>query len=507
MTEALQSRVDGLKELIKRMKHYTEAAALMQWDLETGAPTKSVEVRSEVIGTIATESFKISVSDEMGKYIDELSQPENFDQLDDIMKASIKRLKKEYDRFKKIPSDKYQEYMVLLAQSQAMWKEAKSKKDFSIFLPNLKKIVEFQRLFVELWGYQGHPYNSLLDTFEPEMTVVKLDKIFSELRDKLVELHKRIVATGYTPDQSIFEQSFNIEKQKELSIRVLNSMGYDFEAGRMDESAHPFTLKLNPGDVRITTKYEETKLMSALYSTIHEGGHALYEQNISKDLTYTPLNEGASMGIHESQSRFWENMLARSLDFWHFFQKELMEVFPEEFKGISIEKIYHSINKVENSLIRIYADELTYGLHIILRYEVEKGLITGDIEVEDLPRIWNEKIQEYLGVTPKDDSEGVLQDVHWSAGLFGYFPSYALGNIYAAQFVEKMESDLENYQVMVRNGEFGQIKNWLIENIHRHGRSLSPEELIKQITGEGINPKYFIDYLEKKYSDIYGFSI
>lgn len=507
MTEGLQQRIEGFRELLKRINHYREAAGLMQWDLETGAPEKSVAVRSEVLGTIATEAFKMTVSDEMGNFLEELSRPENFEKLDEIMQKTVEKQKKEYYRFKKVPSDKYQEYIILVAQAQAVWKDAKTKKDFQLFLPYLKRIVEFKREIIALWGYEGHPYNALLDEYEPEMTVEKLDGIFHDMKESLVNLYKKIVASGYTPDDSIFHKKFDIEKQKKLSIRILKRMGFDFEGGRIDEAAHPFALKLNPGDVRITTKYEETQLMSALYSSIHEGGHGLYEQNISKDLLYTPLNDGASMGIHESQSRFWENILARSFDFWQYFKEEVLEIFPDEFKDISLEKIYHANNKVEKSLIRIYADELTYGLHIILRYELEKALIQGDIEVEDLPKIWNEKMEEYLGVTPKDDGEGVLQDVHWSAGLMGYFPSYALGNIYAAQFLEKMKKDLGNYQMMVRNGQFEEIKKWLIENIHSYGKTFTPEELITKITGEGINPKYFIDYLEKKFSDIYGFSI
>lgn len=334
------------------------------------------------------------------------------------------------------------------------------------------------------------------------MTVEQLDPIFKDLKDALVPLIQK-VAKAAPVDTSFLKKEYDPHQQKELCQFILRKMGYDFEAGRLDETVHPFQITLNRGDARVTTKFEKNDLTTALFGTMHEGGHAQYEQNISKDLEKTPLAEGSSMGIHESQSRFWENMIGRNSLFWDAYYEYLVSYFPEQLGNIPKEDFYRAVNEMKPSLIRTEADELTYNFHIMIRYEIEKGLINGTIKVEELPTIWKEKMQEYLGIVPNTDAEGVLQDVHWSGGMIGYFPTYALGNIYAAQFYHQLKLELPNFNELLQKGDLIPIKNWLDDKIHRFGKAKTPNELLKDVTHESLNAKYLIEYLTEKVKDIY----
>lgn len=503
MSDAHAQTLQSFRSYVKKMRSYEEALNVMYWDLRTGAPRKGVDTRSEVIGVLSGELFKMSVSDDMKKYLEALSASGTLERLDEINRKLVEECKKEYDRSKKIPPDKYEAYVVLTSQAESVWEEAKSKSDFAMFQPYLEKIVAANLEFVELWGYEGHRYNTLLDMYEPGMTVEKLDALFAGVREKLVPLVAAIQAAPNAPDTSFLRQTYAIDKQKQFSLFILKELGYDFEAGRLDESVHPFATGLNPGDVRITTRYLEHDVTSALFGTIHECGHALYEQNLSPDLIGTPLCTGTSMGIHESQSRFWENMVGRSRSFWGKYYPKLQELYPEQFRSVSVDSFYRAINHVEPSLIRIEADELTYNLHIMIRYEIEKALFDGSLQVADLPAYWNEKYKEYLGIVPDNDGVGVLQDVHWAGGAFGYFPSYSLGNMYAAQIRHTLENDLGDLDALIEKGEFESIKSWLTERIYRYGKLLTPHEIVTQITGEELNPDYLIRYLRDKYNGIY----
>lgn len=503
VTEPLADKLKSFRSYVRKMKSYGEALDVMYWDLRTGAPKKGVEVRSEAIGELSAEMFKMSVSDEMGRYIDELTEPGIFEQLDELNRKLVEECKKEYDRSKKIPTDKYQAYVVLTSQAESVWEEAKEKSDFAMFQPYLEKIVAANLEFIKLWGYEGHKYNTLLDMYEPGMTVEKLDPLFAGLREKLVPLVSEIQKSKNVPDTSFLKQSFDVSQQKKFSQYILRELGYDFDAGRLDESVHPFATGLNPGDVRITTRYLTDDVTSALFGTIHECGHALYEQNLSEELIGTTLCSGTSMGIHESQSRFWENMIGRSRAFWNRYLPKLKELYPDRLSEVSSESFYRGINVVQPSLIRIEADELTYNLHIMIRYEIEKKLFDGSLAVADLPAYWNEKYEEYLGVVPSSDGEGVLQDVHWSGGSFGYFPSYSLGNLYSAQIRHTMEKELGDLDDLAAKGEFAAIKSWLIDKIYRFGKLLTPDEIITRVTGEPLNPDYLVDYLQTKYNEIY----
>jgi carboxypeptidase Taq len=335
------------------------------------------------------------------------------------------------------------------------------------------------------------------------LTLADVDSVFSVLRKNTIDLLTRIQNTSYQPNTAIFNRQFDIEKQRDFSLQVLSRLGYDLEAGRMDESVHPFASGLNTGDVRITTRFKERDMRSAIFGTIHECGHALYEQGVNPDYEGTVLRRGTSFGIHESQSRFLENMVGRSAEFWSYFYGDLQSFFPKAFEDVSLDEFTRAINSVEPSLIRVEADELTYNLHIMIRYEIEKALIAGDIEVKELPRVWNEKMEEYLGVVPGQDAEGVLQDVHWAFGGFGYFPSYALGNLYAAQFLNKIVEDMPDFYDKIKRGEFLSIHRWLGEHIHQYGKLYTPTELIQKVTGEPLNAQYLTDYLEQKYSSVY----
>ena len=438
-------------------------------------------------------------SEEIGKLLKE-AEDEAKDEED---KALIRVAKKEYEKFKKIPPDLWGKFALETAKAQRIWEEARNKSDFSIFAPQLERVVEIVKELAERVGYEKNRYDALLDFYEPGLTVEDLDEVIPKLRDFLIGVLEKIENAEKPKD--VFIGNFDLEKQRELSKRVLEVMGYDFEAGRIDVSAHPFTITISHGDVRITTRYDERDLKYSFFSTVHEGGHALYEQGIPERLRGLPIGDGASMGIHESQSRFWENIVARSKPFWEFFKPILAEHF-ESFKDVTAEDLWRASNIVERSLIRTESDEVTYNIHIMLRYEIEKALINDEMNVRDIPSVWNEKMRDYIGVVPKSDSEGALQDIHWSGGSFGYFPSYMMGNLYAAQIFHAMKRELD-FEENVRSGNLRALLDWLRKNIHIHGKIFEPKDLIKRATGNEFDIKYFMDYIREKYSEVYQIDI
>jgi carboxypeptidase Taq len=500
MAELLKQTEQQFLEYVKKMTAYNEAIGLMYWDMRTGAPRQGMEQRSEVIGMISSEVFRMSTSEEMAAYIAKLSGQEN---LSEITLKTLEECKQDYDRNKKIPAEEYTEYVILQSKSESIWEDAKASSDFEMFQPYLEKLVDMNKRFISYWGYEGNKYNTLLDMYEPGVTVETLDKVFGQLREKIVPLVQQISESQNKPDTSFLFKHFAKDKQREFSLKILDQMGYNFNAGRLDETVHPFATGLNPGDVRVTTKYDETDFRTAVFGTIHEGGHALYEQNISPELVGTPLCTGTSMGIHESQSLFYENFVGRHLSFWKKNYDLLKEYASGQFDDVSIDTFYRAINESKPSLIRIEADELTYPLHIIIRYEIEKGLFNDEIEVKDLPAIWNEKYEQYLGVKPENNAEGVLQDVHWAGGSFGYFPSYALGYMYAAQLKNSMLKDFPNYDELLEAGNLLPVKDWFNKNVHQFGKMKKPLEILNEVTGEGLNAQHLIDYLYDKYGKVY----
>lgn len=489
-------------DYVKKIGAYEEALGVLYWDMRTGAPKKGIDQRSEVVGVLATDVFNLSTSDELKELLDQMEL--ELDSVNEVSKRVFEEVKKEYNLSKKIPADEYKKFVVLQSKSESVWEEAKNKNDWNMFQPYLTEMVATLKKFVEYWGVtDNNPYNVLLDQYEPGMTTEILDQVFSELRERIVSLLKRISESPNQPNTDFLFKSFDKQKQESFSLDILKQLGYDFDAGRLDETVHPFATGLNRGDVRITTKYDEFDFRSAVFGTIHECGHAIYEQNVAEELTGTPLAGGASMGIHESQSLFYENFVGRNPKFWEQNYDMLQSYSPEQFGNVPMVDFLRAINEVKPSLIRIEADELTYALHIMIRYEIEKGLFNGDLKVEDLPEIWNSKYEEYLGITPSTNAEGILQDVHWAGASFGYFPSYALGYIYASQFKAAMLKDIPQFDSLLEQGDLAPIREWLTKNVHQYGALKKPLDILKAATGEGLNGKYLADYLEEKYTRIY----
>ncbi|MCF0148616.1 MAG: carboxypeptidase M32 [Clostridium sp.] len=496
----LKEKIAELKDYLSQYERLEHAIGIIYWDMRTNIPSKAGESRGKVLEYLSSEAFKMITSPKVGEFITDLTPYK--DKMNKVEERILQELEKNYNETKKIPQDRYVEYVGLCSNSELAWERAKAASDFEIFKPYLEKVVEFQKEFINYWGYKNDKYDTLLDKYELGLTTEKLDKIFSELKDGIIEVLNKIKGSKKKLNRDFLYGHFDEAKQKELSLFILDKIGFDMEAGRLDVSTHPFTTNFGNKDVRLTTNYHEDEFTSALFSTIHEGGHGIYEQNISDDLESTGLQQGASMAIHESQSRFYENILGRSKEFCSYLLSVAKEYF-SDFKDVTLDEFYEAMNYVETSLIRTEADELTYGLHIIIRYEIEKELINGRITVNELKDAWNKKYKEYLGVEPKNDAEGILQDMHWSDGSFGYFPSYALGNLYGAQMFNTLLKEKPNAMEEVKNGNLTDITKWLNEKVHVHGAIYTPEELIKNITGEELNAKYFIDYLKNKYYTLY----
>ncbi|SFD05635.1 carboxypeptidase M32 [Clostridium uliginosum] len=500
MNQKIQEKLNEVREHVSKIEELDRLSALVYWDMKICMPKKALEQRANTLAYITGESFKLTTGEEVKEFINYFNPIIN--ELSIVDKAMMRNLKKNYEETKKIPEKIHKQYSIVTSLSEAAWEEAREKNDFSIFKPHLEKVVAFQREFVEYLGYKENKYDALLGKFEEGITVKKLDKIFGELKEGILNILEYIKKSNKKINREFLNAKFDIKKQKEISLYLLDKIKFDMDAGRLDETTHPFTTNFGNKDVRITTHYFERDLLSNIYSIIHEGGHGLYELHIPDNLLGTGLAIGASMGIHESQSRFYENIIGRSKEFIKVILPFIKEKF-SNLEDVTLDEFYSAVNYVEPSLIRTEADELTYSLHVIIRYEIEKELINGDIEVKDLPKVWKEKYIEYLGVEPKTDNEGILQDMHWSDGSFGYFPSYALGNIYGGQFLNKLMQDNENAINNLEDGDMSYINEWLSNNIHKYGGIYTPEELVKKVTSEELSTKYFLNYLENKYKQIY----
>ncbi|MGM0941597.1 MAG: carboxypeptidase M32 [Bacillota bacterium] len=489
------------RHYLREISAYNESLMLIHWDMRTKIPNHGVEQRSEVAGFLGEKIHKLETSDKMKHFIDALKK----DTTDPILKRTVEVCEENYERNRKIPHELYREFIMTQSKSEAVWQEARQNDDFQLFQPYLEKLVDYNKQFATYWGYEHNIYDALLHNFEPGVTTTMLDEVFPALRTSLVSLLDQIKASPVKPDTDVLQAHFPKNDQEAFTKIILKQMGYDFQSGRLDETIHPFAIALNRNDVRITTRYDENDFRMAIFGTIHEGGHALYEQNIAESLMNTPLATGTSMGIHESQSLFWENFIARSHTFWEANYQEFQSYAPQHFRDVELDQFFRAVNEVKPSFIRIEADELTYSLHIMVRYELEKALINGEINVQDLPKLWNEKMVAYLGINPPTNREGVLQDIHWAGGDFGYFPSYALGYMYAAQLNHTLRSEV-NVDEIIMTGDCRRIKQWLSEAVHQHGKMKKPLEIIKDVTNEGLNPDYLVRYLKQKYAAIYQFN-
>ncbi|MCI8505409.1 MAG: carboxypeptidase M32 [Lachnospiraceae bacterium] len=474
------------------------ALTLFDWDNETLAPKAAAERTSKVYGVLSASYQELFAGEECGEL---LSQATSCRGISPLEKALICRIEKEQKKLASIPKEEYRCFSELIAISVQKWSQAKKQDNFALFAPVLEEILSMQKAFASYRAEEGQtPYDVLLSDYEEGFSVEKLDAFFGELKEGLGPLVENVVKRNKAQPESydFLFQSFDIEKQRHWNKWLAAYLGFQFSRGVFSESEHPFTISLHRDDVRITTHYYKNNLESAIFSTIHEAGHGIFEQGNDDEVAGTLL-DGGTCGVHESQSRFYENMLGRSRAFWEPIYGRLQRTFPEELEAISMEAFIRAINRSEPGLIRTESDELTYCLHIIVRYELEKKLMSGTLVVKDLEQEWNRLYEKFLGVTPKTAGEGVLQDIHWAMGEFGYFPSYALGNAMAAQLYAHMDREI-NLEELLRRGDMDQISGYLREHIHRFGASKGMEQLLLETTGEGLDPRYYLEYLKKKYA-------
>ena len=486
---------------IREVHDLNAAQSLLSWDQETYMPPEGIAGRARSRATLSGIVHDRVVDPALGDLIDELAAA---DGLTPEQAANVREARRDRDRAVKVPKELVTELTREGSLAQQAWAEARAARDWARFAPNLERLAALRRREAECVGYAGEPYDAMLDEYEPGMTTAALLPLLAELKNLLVPLVAAVVERGERHDDALLRGSFPVARQQELATRVLEIMGFDFRRGRLDVSRHPFTSGVDPRDVRLTTHYDTGDLSNSLFSTLHEGGHGLYEQGFLVEHAGTPMGEAASLGIHESQSRLWENMVGRSRAFLSHCRPLLTRLFPEAFGDADDEALYRAANVVRRSPVRIEADEMTYNLHIVLRTELETALFRDEIAVADLPGLWNEKMREYLGLTPTDDAEGVLQDIHWAFGSFGYFPTYSLGNLYAAQFYAKAAEDLGDLQQQASRGEFAPLLNWLRGRIHVKGRLLAAPDLCREVTGRDLSIAPFADYLNQKYGELYG---
>ena len=498
-----QASVQAFQALVNEIHDLNATQSLLGWDLEVMMPAKGAPLRAKQLATLAKFSHNLMTSNEMQEHLRNLRQPGVYDRLDTMSQALVREVGRAYDKSVKTPIELLQEMVETTAEAHNSWVTARANKQFKQFEPVLRKIISLNQRLADALGYEDSPYNALLDEYEPGLTVKQLDPLFAKLKSELLPLLKGIQNSGYVPDTEFLKKGF-FPKEKQLAFAemVLRDMGFDFESGRLDLSAHPFSSGSSTHDVRLTTRVDEHDVFSALSSSMHEGGHGMYEQGISPALNRTLLAEGTSLGIHESQSRMWENQVGRSKAFWQAYFPKLQETFPE-LAQVTLDQFYHAINRVQPSFIRVESDEVTYNLHILLRYELEKALIEGQMKVDEVPEAWSAKMQEYLGITPANDAEGALQDIHWSHGSFGYFPTYTLGNLYSAQFFNTAKKQVPNLEKSISQGQLLPLKSWLNQEIHVVGKMENAETIVQRVTGEPLNATYFVDYLWGKYGEIF----
>ncbi len=500
----MNQTLEQFRAYLKKIRTYQQAVTLLQWDLQTAAPKNGVDSKLEAVGFFSTEAFRLSTSDEYGALLDTLSAPEQFAQLDEAMQTTVRRYQRDYKRFKRIPEDFYTEFVTACARSEKAWEQAKEKSDFSLFLPHLDRVISMTKQYVNYMEPDSDPYEVLLDLYEEGMDSATIDRLFSEMKEGLAPLLEKINAAP-KPDLSALTGDYDPQAQKKVQEMLLSYIGFRFDSGAVAESVHPFTTTLCPGDVRVTNHYLKDQPLSAMFSAIHEGGHAIFEQNIDPAYAGTALDEINMMGLHESQSRFYENILGRRPAFWTPIYDKLGDLLPQ-FKEIPKDTFFQAINDVHPSFIRTEADEVTYCLHVILRYEIEKAIFRDNVPTESLPALWNEKMQEMLGICPANDAEGILQDMHWSDGSFGYFPSYLLGSVYDGMLLEAAERELGSLDTILKEGRILEITRWLNEKIHRYGSLYHSRQVLQRVCGRELSARPLLDYFNQKYAEIYGFS-
>ena len=480
--------------------------ALLEWDERTKMPRAGGDYRAEQVSYLAGLVHRKLTEPAVGEYLSELLDSSLAADRHSDTGAVIHNLKRDYDKKTKLPQALVEELARTSVLGQQLWAEARKANDFAHFRPILEKTVELKKQEAAALGYDDVPYDALLDDYEPGAKTAEVRRVLAGLREQLVPLVAEIVGNGRHPKMEVLQRHCATGAQEAFGLQVAAAIGFDLNAGRLDVTHHPFCSTSGPRDVRLTTRYYEDFFPSALFSTMHEAGHGIYEQGLRADQYGLPTGEAASLGIHESQSRMWENLVGRSRAFWEYFYPETKRHFPDAIGNVPFDDFYFAINDVRPSLIRVEADEATYNLHVLVRFELEQSLLLDELRVADLPAAWNEKYRQYLGIESPTDANGVLQDVHWSAGLFGYFPTYSLGNLYSAQLFEAAERELGNLDDMFRRGEFLPLCEWLRVNVHEAGRRYAPEELVRRVTGDGISHVPLMRHLRDKFGPLYGLS-
>lgn len=487
-----------LSDYLERAMALQTALILMEWDNETLAPEEAGSRTSRMQGALSAAYQELMTAEELMELIQACKQED----LSENEAAILREAMEEREQLMCIPPQEYRAYQELVAESTRIWTKARENDDFESFAPTLEKIISYQKKFASYRAKDGQRlYDVMLDTYEKGFNMEKLDEFFGMLKEELVPFLQQVMDSPVEISDDFLTGDYPEDKQRELAEYLAEYVGFDFKKGVLSESAHPFTTNLHNRDVRITTHYED-RVDSSIFSVIHESGHGIYEMGVADELSQTLVGQGASMGMHESQSRFFENMIGRNEAFWVPVYEHLQNCFPQQLKGISRENFVRAVNKVTRGLIRTSADELTYSLHVLVRYELEKQLIEEDLDVRELPKIWADKYEEYLGIRPEHDGEGVLQDIHWSQGSFGYFPSYALGSAFAAQMYFHMREKMD-FEGLLKEGKISGIRDYLRDHIHRFGKVRTSWQLLKDMTGEDFNPKYYIAYLKEKYGKLY----
>jgi carboxypeptidase Taq len=491
----METSYTELRERVGEIEDLERTSSLLGWDQQVKMPPGGASVRSEQLATLGQIAHEALTSDEMGRLLDKLAPFEESLPYDSDEASLIRFVRRDWEKERRVPSELRAEMTRAASLAMPIWVKAREESDFSQFVPALRHNFDLRRRFVECFDDYDEPYDVLLDDFEPGMKTAEVRAVFERLKQEQVPLVAEARAQGERP---VRDATFPIDGQKAFELKVIERFGFDPSEWRLDQAVHPFASSIAISDIRLTTRYFEHNL-DGLFGTMHECGHGLYEHGIARELERTPLAHGASLGLHESQSRMWENMVGRSLPFWRYFYPELQRTFPQALERVELEDWYRSVNWVEPSLIRVEADELTYNLHIILRFELEQELLADTIDLNELPEIWNQRMRDYLGVEPPNDALGVLQDMHWAIGAIGYFSTYALGNVISGQLWDKVTAEIPDLHEQFEQGEFGALAGWLQQNLWRHGRKLKPRELIERITGGGLDPEPYLRYLRGKY--------
>ena len=500
----MSATLTQFKTHIARLSRLNQVNALVEWDQQTYMPSGAAAARAEQSATLSELIHGMFTSEQTGSLLAQCEtelagqDPDS----DDVRLVAVAR--RHYDQQTRLPAELVAEMARHSALSQDIWVRARQRNDFDAFAPALEKMMDLARQGAEYLGYKDHIYDALIDLYEPGTTQADVAAMFADMKPKLIAMTQAIASSAHPVDDGPVHGHFPVEKQRALTLAVVKAIGYDLNRGRQDEAAHPFCTSFSRDDVRITTRFAPDYLSQAVYASMHEAGHAMYEQGTPAAYEGTSLAGGASLGVHESQSRLWENLVGRSRAFTRYLYPQVQQAFPEAFGQIDVETYYRAINKVQPSLIRVEADEVTYNLHILLRFELECDLLTRRLSVEDLPDAWDAKMLEYLGITPDRDGVGCLQDVHWAGGLIGYFPTYSIGNLLSGQLWHAIHQAIPDLEAQIERGEFTPLLDWLRQNVHSYGAKFLPRELVVKATGEPLTSRYYLDYLQGKYSDIYG---